>query len=132
MLIKLLDINHFVRTLKPVTSTGIQVGRTDKFHEEGLFSEIIFGKEKSSSRKTMFSYIDLGAKVLHPTVYNILYILDRKIPNYLSTEKSFSINEVGALVEDPNGETGLAAFIKRFHLLNLKVDRQLEMDILRF
>lgn len=120
MLIKLLDINHFARTLKPVTSTSIQVGRTDKFHEEGLFSEIIFGKEKSSSRKSIFSYIELGAIILHPTVYNILNILDRKIPLYISTEKSFSVNEVGALVEDQNGETGLSSFIKQFPNIKFK------------
>jgi len=119
MSLKFLDLNNFTRNLKPVTSTQTHT-RTDEFHPQGLFSEMIFGVEGSLDRKKTFSYIDLNTFVIHPTAYRILIRLDRKIEKMFSTEKSFRLTENGTLIEDDNGVTGIFEFIKLFPKLILR------------
>lgn len=110
-MINFLDINKFKKGLKPVTSTEM-FSKPGEWHPDGLFSEIIFGPEESKERKTTFSYIDLGTKVIHPTAYMLLIQLDRKIEKFLSTEESYSLDSNGALQINPDGVTGIAEFIK--------------------
>ena len=75
--IKVLDVNGFARGLKPVISTEIK-SRSGEFNEGGLFSEEIFGAEGSLDRSKSFSFINLSAKVIHPTLYRHLIRLERK------------------------------------------------------
>ena len=111
--IKVLDVNKFVRGLKPVTTTEIKT-KSGEFNENGLFSEEIFGAEGSLERSQRFSYIDLSASVIHPTLYRNIKRLERKFELWFSTEKSFTIKENGEVVEDDNGVTGISEFIKEF------------------
>lgn len=113
MLLKFLDVAHYTAKLKQVKSTSIMT-RAEKFHEEGLFSEEIFGREKSPERKTTFGYIELNAKVIHPAALMMLYRLDRRIKKFLSAESTFNVDENGNLIEDPEGVTGIDAFIEMF------------------
>ena len=114
MPLKFLDLNDFIRNLKPVTSTLIHT-RTEDFHPDGLFSERIFGVENSLARKKTFSYIDLNAYVIHPTAFKIITgRLDRRIEKLFSTESKFKIEKDGSLVEDDNGITGISSFIEFF------------------
>jgi DNA-directed RNA polymerase beta' subunit len=120
VLFKLLDVNAYTRKLNPITST-IFVTKDDKFHEEGLFSEIIFGKERSKERKEIFAYIDLHCSVIHPSAYDIFKKLDKKIEDYLSCKKFFRIDEKGNIEEsDDTGLTGLSEFIKNFSKIKLR------------
>jgi DNA-directed RNA polymerase beta' subunit len=110
-MINFLDLQRFKKGLKPVTTTEI-FSKPGEWHPEGLFSESIFGPEESVERKSAFSYIELNAKVIHPTAVTILYRLDQKIELFLSTQESFSLNDQGRLVVDPDGVTGINEFIK--------------------
>jgi DNA-directed RNA polymerase beta' subunit len=110
-MIQFLDLQKFKKGLKPVTSTEF-FSKPGEWHPEGLFSEIIFGAEESSDRKKTFSYINLNAKVIHPSAYMLLIQLDRKIEKFLSTEETYSLSKDGTLEVDPEGVTGLAEFIK--------------------
>jgi len=95
MPLKFLDLNDFIKNLKPVTSTLIHT-RTEEFHQDGLFSERIFGIENSLDRKKTFSYIDLNTYVIHPTAFKIFTTrIDRKLEKMFSTEQSFNIDSVG-------------------------------------
>ena len=110
-MIEFLDLDKFRRGLKPVTSTEL-FSKPGEFHPEGLFSEIIFGPEESTERKKTFSYIDLGAPVIHPSAYMLLIQLDKKVEKFLSTEETYSVSPAGNLIIDSNGVTGISEFIK--------------------
>ena len=111
--IKVLDVNGFARGLKPVTSTEIKT-RSGEFNENGLFSEEIFGAEGSLDRSKRFSFMNLSAKVIHPTLYRHIIRLERKLELWFSTEASFRITDDGGIIEDEDGVTGLATFIQEF------------------
>lgn len=111
--IKILDVNKYVRSLKPVTSTELKT-RTGEFAPDGLLSEEIFGVEGSLDRAKKFSYINLNTKIIHPTLYRHIIKLERKLEKMFSTESSFVITSAGEIIEDDNGITGIAAFIENF------------------
>ena len=69
----LLEITKEILTgLRPVTSLDIFDGSTMNLHEDGLFSQTIFGRVGDELRDLRFSYIDIGIPILHPIVYNTL------------------------------------------------------------
>jgi len=112
-MIKLLDVDDFAKGLVPVTSTEY-FSRAGEFHPDGLFSEQIFGPVGTSDRREKYSFIELHTKVVHPTAYRIIVDhLDGRVEKFISTEKAYNIVN-GALVEDPDGISGLASFIKVF------------------
>jgi len=110
-MIQFLDLGRYRKGLKPVTSTEI-FSKPGEFHPEGLFSEIIFGPEESTERKQAFSYINLGASVVHPSAFMLLLQLDKKIEKFLAAEETFSVTPAGNLIVDPNGVTGTSAFMQ--------------------
>jgi hypothetical protein len=109
--IQLLDINSFTRGLTPVTTTEFFL-RGGGFNPEGLFSESIFGEEGSPGRMEKYSFINLHCTLIHPSIIRVLYRLDRKISNFLSTENNFSLSSDGELVIDEDGGvTGISEFL---------------------
>lgn len=120
-MIQFLDLNNFRKGLKPITTTEL-FSKPDEWHPNGLFSEIIFGPEGSSDRKKIFSYINLNARVIHPSAYMLLIQLDRKIKNFLSTEETFSLDKNGALISDPSGVTGMTEFFKMAPYIKFRGD----------
>lgn len=122
-MISFLNIDTFAKGLTPVTSAEY-FSRRDEFHSEGLFSEIIFGVIGSMERKQTFSFINLHAKVAHPTVLEILLRLDKKIEKFFSTELSFSLTKEGTLVVDEKGVTGISEFIKLFPKIKFRTGTQ--------
>lgn len=101
--------------LKPVTSSDIFDGLSKNFHEEGLYSTIIFGKVGDERRKRRFSYIDIKLAVFHPVIYNSLIAL-RKVYADILSGKAYAIwnDEVKDFeVSNPmDGETGFEFFVK--------------------
>ena len=112
-MIQLLNLEQFVKNLKPVTSTEY-LTHTGEFNPEGLFSEHIFGSIDSLERKTTFSYIDLHVKVIHPTMFRVFKQLDRRVEKFASTEESFTLDADKGLQIDENGVTGISEFMKMF------------------
>ena len=120
-MIRLLDVDKFVKGLTPVTSTDY-ILRTGEFHPEGLFSEQIFGPVGSRDRRTKYSYIDLHTKVVHPSAYTILIQLDKKVEKFLSAEEQFILDTNGRLKIEAGGVTGIKAFIDLFPDIKFRVD----------
>jgi hypothetical protein len=121
-MINFLDLNKFKKGLRPVTSAIIFI-RPSEFNPEGLFSEMIFGSQESKERKTTFSYIDLNCQVIHPTAYQLLIRLDKKVELFLSTAESFSLDSKGLLQVDPDGVRGITEFIKIFPKIKFRGER---------
>ena len=118
-MINFLNLNNFKKGLKPVTTTEY-FSKPGEYHPDGLFSELIFGPEESKERKTTFSYIDLHSYVIHPSAYMLLIQLDRKIELFISAQETFSVDSKGMLHEDPNGVTGISAFMKMLPKIKLR------------
>lgn len=124
-MIDFVNINEFIERLKlkgPVKYPYIFVGKKNKFHPEGLFSEEIFGIEGSEEYKKSFSWIELNCKVINPVIFNILRKrIERKIDSLLSGEKRFSVSEEGYLVEDPNGEIyGMSSLVENINKIKFR------------
>jgi len=119
--IRFLDLNKFKKNLMPVTSSQI-LTRTESFHPNGLFSEIIFGPIGSMERDRTFSYIDLNCQVIHPRALKILARLDRKILDFVSVKNTFSLNKEGELIEDENGTAGIQEFKRIFPQIKFRED----------
>ena len=116
MQIKFLDVEKFVRGLKPVTTTEFRT-RAGEFHPDGLFSEKIFGVENSRDRSETYSYLDLNTYVIHPAAFIIFKRLDRKFIDWFSTEKTFTVEDDGRYFQTSKGVTGLKEFMKVFQKL---------------
>lgn len=132
-MIKLLDIASVTKNLDQV-SEHLIFDKPNEFHVDGLFSEKIFGVIGSNERKETFAYMNLYAKVIHPTALELILRLDRKINSFISAEKYFSIDSKGTLVEDQNGVTGISEFIKMFPKIKFRTGtdtRQKFADLLK-
>lgn len=117
--IKFLDLNRFIKNLTPITTNQL-LTRTNEFHPQGLFSELIFGPLGSLERRKTFSYIPLNAYVIHPAALKILMQLDRRIDKFISTQNAYSLDKEGLLKEDENGVTGMNEFVKLFSKINFR------------
>ena len=133
MSVEFLNLDFFTKKLSPVTSPQIFT-RTNEFHPQGIYSELIFGVQGSINRKKTFSYINLNATVIHPTAYKIFIRIDRKIEKMFSTEQAFSIDKNGNLIQDDNGVTGIGEFIKIFPKIRFRgetPDREAFIEVLQ-
>lgn len=125
-MIHLLDMNKAGEKLSPVTSFEYTTGsKSNEFHPEGLFSEIIFGNKETKERRETYAYIDLNCKVLHPALYKPLYRLNSKILKILQLEATYNISKSGVLEAVENGElNGVTSVIKNFDKLISKDEPQ--------
>ena len=132
----LMNLEKITQGIQPVTSTEIFVKNSLNFHDEGLFSESIFGALNTSDRRKKFSYIDLHCKVLHPAVNVIVKRLNRKILDFISSQKKFKMLPDGTLEEDDKGDlTGYSKFIEIFPDIKFRGDtsvREAMINMLHF
>lgn len=126
-----------LRFLKPTLSQDIFEGSTQIPHPEGLFSIEIYGRMGEESRDTTFSYIPLGATILHPLVFRTLgrlkslyrdIMLGTKFATWDAEAKDF-------VASNPiDGRTGYSFFMEHYLELEFKTNRsearQLRVDLL--
>jgi len=129
-MLRLLNPSTFTKNLTPVTSM-ITTTKIGDFHEDGLFSETIFGTVGSSDRRIIFSYVDLYGFVVHPSIYRILMQLDRKVEKFISTEESFVLDSDGRLEINSKGVTGLKEFIKLFPKIKWRGETDLRNKLIK-
>lgn len=120
MLLKLLDVDFFIRSnaLIPVTVSDIYT-KDDNFDDHGLFSNVIFGKDRDIRIKR-FSYINLNCTVIHPTIFEILNRIDRRLIDLAMTTDAYSVDENGNLFSDPDAESGIEAFKSLFSKIKFR------------
>jgi len=121
-MINIADIKKITQLLNPITSPDYVKGRGVDFHNEGLFSEQIFGPVDSPTRRETFSYIELNCKIIHPALVKPLHRLNRKIIQTVNREASFKLVD-GVLVVDDDGDiNGITSIIKNFEMLMSRVE----------
>lgn len=89
--VDLLVLNdNMLRGVKPVRTLDVFVGMSKNFHEDGLFSQSIFGRVGDEDRNRRFSYIDIKLPIFHPIIYATLVKLKRLYGEILSG-KSYAV-----------------------------------------
>lgn len=125
MKLELMNINYFVekKNIKQVKSARIE-GKGGKLDTEGLFSEVIFGRLGSPTRRLTFGYINLNVKVIHPEVWDFISGLNPMVGKLILGKKKFIITEKGNLEESPNQEfgiSGIKALVDNWDKFNLSL-----------
>lgn len=109
--------------MRPVRVLDIFDGGTTNFHEDGLFSLSIFGRQGSDERDERFSFINLNVEIFHPFIFKQLIKL-RALYHEIIKGTKYAVfdKEIGDFVVSDaiSGETGYAFFFKYWKQLVLK------------
>lgn len=113
--VQILDITkERLSKLRPVAVQDIFEGGTNNFHEDGLFSTLIFGRVGSDDRDTRFSFIDIKTEVFHPLIYRHLTRL-KGLYRGIMSGRSYAIwddeKKDFAPSDQINGQTGFQFFV---------------------
>lgn len=112
-----------LQAVKPVTVLDIFDGGTTNFHDDGLFSTIIFGRAGSIERDTRFSYIDLRVDIFHPLMYSELCSL-KALYKGIMAGKAYALwddKDKDFVASDPtSGDTGFYFFLKHWKQIKFK------------
>ncbi len=106
-----------VKTLRPVTSLDIYDGASSNFHDDGLYSTVIFCRVGTEDRDLSFSYINIKVSILHPKIYTDLCALKGLYKGILSGRETAVWDPVQKdfmASKSPDAGTGYAFFIKHF------------------
>jgi len=134
--LELMNIDQFIqkRGIKQVKSARVE-GRGGKLDAEGLFSEVIFGRVGTPTRRSSFGYIALNVKIIHPEIWDFIIGLNPLIGKMVIGRKNFMINEKGLLEEILTGDYGLSGIkdlIENWDKLDLSVLGKGKADIVKF
>lgn len=102
---------------KPVKALDIFDGPSRNLHEDGLFSQSIFGRPGSDERRTRFSYIDIKTTIFHPVIYRTLCSLKRFYGGILSGAEYAKWDPVAqdfVRASPIEGRTGFAFFLQHW------------------
>lgn len=116
---EIIDTEKFIKVnnLKPITDPVFFNGPTPS--PEGLLSNEIFGIT-NTERSGIFAYIDLNGTFINPVIYKTLCRLNSKIQDIVHGTDTFSINDSGEIVQDPEGSTGIDWLRKNFNKIKFK------------
>ena len=108
---------NMLRGLKPVRTNDVFSGMTKNFHEDGLFSQSIFGRVGDEARSRRFSYIDIKIPIFHPIMFETLTKIKRLYGEILQG-KTYAVFDkaVGDFVKSNqlDGQTGFNFFVKHW------------------
>lgn len=125
----IVDVERFVRVndCKVVTNPRAFV-RDNIPSDDGLLSNTIFGITKDD-RAGIFAYIDLHGYFIDPSCYKTWIRLDSKIRNVVHGIGTYRINDLGDIVEDPKGKTGIEFLRKNIKNIKFKSSESVRRDI---
>lgn len=123
------DVDRFVRVnnCEPVTNPRAFI-RDNIPSDDGLLSNKIFGITKDD-RAGIFAYIDLHGWFMDPSCFKTWIRIDKRIRNIVHGIETYSINELGELVEDPKGKTGIEFLRKNINKIKFKNSNSIRRDI---
>ena len=108
---------NMLRGLRPVRTLDVFAGMTKNFHEDGFFSQSIFGRVGDDARSRRFSYIDIKIPVFHPVIFDTLTKVKR-IYGEIIHGKTYAIfdKSIGDFVKSNqlDGQTGFHFFEKHW------------------
>lgn len=126
-----------IRFLKPTLSHDIFEGSTQTPHPDGLFSTEIYGRVGDDSRDTTFSYIPLGATILHPLVFRTLGRLKSLYRDIMFGTRFATWDDVAkdfVVSNAIDGQTGYSFFMSHYKEIvfakNRSETRTLRVDLM--
>lgn len=120
---KLIDTNKLRQITNPV------VFKTEGMPtEDGLLSNDIFGIS-TSDRGSIFAYIDLNGKFLHPLVYIIWTRMDTRIKHIIHGTKKYILEPNGDLTPSDKGKTGLKFLYQNVKKIKIKRTDSRKRDV---
>ena len=127
--VNLIDPDRLVKVndLKEITNPVFFI-RNSIPTSDGLLSNEIFGITKYD-RSNTFAYIDLYETFLNPLIYKMWCKIDSNIKACIHGTKTFVISPEGQLVEDPDGECGIAFLKKNADKIKLKRTSSSQRDM---
>lgn len=112
--------------LRPVTSLDIHDGLSSNFHDDGLYSTLIFGRVGTEDRDRSFSYIDVKTTIMHPKMYKDVCALKGLYKGILNGREMARWDpELKDFVAEPGstGKTGYSFFMDHFKDIVFKVNK---------
>lgn len=126
--ISLMDVDDFVKKnhCGQVKTVLIREPSTHQFHQDGLFSETIFGQIGSPERLARFGYIDLRCKIIHPVVYQNIIRLKSFYGDIMASKVYARWNDQTkeferSTMDDDDANTGYLFFMD--HVKDLKFQK---------
>ena len=116
----ILDVERFVavNNIQVITNPRAFI-RDSIASDDGLLSNKIFGITKDERAGT-FGYIDLHGWFMDPSCYKTWITMDAKVRNIVHGTATYIINDLGELIEDPKGKTGIEFLRKNINKINFK------------
>lgn len=96
--------------------------------DDGLLSNSIFGINQDD-RAGIFAYIDLHGTFIDPSCYKTWIKLDPKVRNIVHGIGTYRIDDLGQIVEDPKGQTGIEFLRKNIKKIVFKSSESIRRDI---
>jgi hypothetical protein len=96
--------------------------------DDGLLSNKIFGITKDD-RAGIYAYIDLHGWFLDPSCYKTWIRVDKNIRNIVHGIGTYRINDLGEIVEDPIGKTGIEFLRKNINKIKFKESKSIKRDL---
>jgi hypothetical protein len=115
-----------VQNLRPVTSLDIHDGLSANFHDNGLYSTLIFGRVGTEERDSSFSFIDIKTTILQPKMYKDVCALKGLYKGILNGRETARWDkELSDFVADPSseGKTGYSFFMDHFNDIVFKANK---------
>lgn len=127
--LEILDVERFIQVnnCKPISNPRAFL-RDNIPSDDGLLSNTIFGITKDD-RSGIFAYIDLHGWFLDPSCYKTWCRIDSKIKNIVHGIGTYRIDDLGYIVEDPKGETGIEFLRKNLNKIKFKTSDSIKRDI---
>ena len=127
--LEVLDINKFIKVNDIAKITNpVVFERPGQPSEDGLLSNTIFGITPDD-RKNRFGYIDLGKTFLHPLIYKAWVKVNSKVKNIIAKIDTYSIDDKGYIVQDPNGDNGIEFLVKNIDKIRFEETGKIKKDI---
>lgn len=136
--IAIMNVDEFIRDhqVMPVTSSLTLEPSTNSFHQDGLYSEDIFGAIGSPERMLRFGYIDLNTYIFNPKIFKLIVQLGGLYKDIMSghayaifdpVSKNFE-RVVGDHTDVEDADTGYSFFLRHFHELSFKTSSSSKRD----
>ncbi len=127
--LEVLDTDKFVKVNNiEKVSNPVFFEKPGQPNDDGLLSNRIFGITPDD-RKNRFAYIDLGKKFLHPLIYKAWVKVNPKVKNIIAKLDTYSVDDKGFIVQDPNGENGIEFLIKNINKIRFEETGKVRKDI---
>ena len=125
----ILDIERFVEVNNCQVITNPRAFSRDNIpSDDSLLSNKIFGITRDD-RAGIFAYIDLHGWFLDPSCYKTWFRIDKNIKNIVHGIGTYRIDDLGEIVEDPAGKTGIEFLRKNIDKIKFKSSDSVKRDI---